>query len=206
MDIHEFYDSTFDQFLKFMKPNELEALIHDMGMRVFNNEMIQNDDCRTNIMWTRNGNFISSYDIYPSDLTFPEQDNAERFIDTLNSILDSHPGYIDLNEFYRAYNNQITKIWECLVPTKGVSVSRIITNPVDTVVGFLVDRDTRIDKVNPTKGITTGTKVISKHYPDNQYHISFGNPVDISKVKIAYIHATRLEEESKKTRKRKSTK
>ena len=193
MDIHEFYDSTFDQFLKFMKPNELEALIHDMGMRVFNNKMIQNRDYRTNILCTRNGNLISSYDIYPSDLTFYEQENAERFIDTLNEILDTHPGYIDLNEFYEVYNNQITKVSDFLIPTKGVSVVRIVTNPVDTVVGFLLDKDVRIDRVQPTKGITSSTdgKVIHKRYPDNRYHISFDTPVDISKAKVAYIHATK---------------
>ena len=205
MDIHEFYDSTFDQFLKFMKPNELEALIHDMGMRAFNNEMIQNKDYRTNILCTRNGNFISSYDIYPSDLTFYEQENAERFIDTLNAILDTHPGYIDLNEFYEAYNNQITKAWECLVPTEGVSVVRIITNPVDTVAGFLLDKDIRIDKVQPTKGITSSydDNIIHKRYPDSQYHISFDTLVDISKAKVAYVHSKMLEEESKKSKSRK---
>ena len=205
MDIHEFYDSAFDQFLKFMKPNELEALVREMGMRVFNNEMIQNRDYRTNILCTRNGNLISSYDIYPSDLTFYEQENAERFIDILNVILDTHPGYIDLNEFYEAYNNQITKVWECLVPTEGVSVVRIITNPVDTVAGFLIDEDTRIDKVQPTKGITSSydDNIIHKRYPDNQYHISFDTPVDISKAKVAHIHATMIEEESKRSKIRK---
>ena len=205
MDIHEFYDSTFDQFLKFMKPNELEALVREMGMRVFNNEMIRNKDYRTNILCTRNGNLISSYDIYPSDLTFYDQESAERFIDTLNVILGTHPGYIDLDEFYEAYNKQITKVWECLVPTEGVSVVKIITNPVDTVVGFLLDKDVRIDRVQPTKGITSSYdgNIIHKCYPDNQYHISFDNPVDISKAKVAYVHSTMIKEESTKLKSRK---
>ena len=203
MDIHEFYDSTFDQFLDFMKPNELKALIHDMGIRVFNNEMIQNKDYRTNIMWTRNGNFISSYDIYPSDLTFPSQENAEEFIDLLNQILDTHPGYIELDEFYNAYNNRITSIRECLKPSADVYVSRIITNPVDTVVGFLIDKDIRIDKVLPTKGITVGDKIYHKWYHLGQYGISFDDPVDISKEKVAFVHSKRFEEESKKSSRRK---
>ena len=200
MDIHKFYDETFDHFLRYMKPNELEALIHDMGMRAFNNDSIK-ADFRTNIMWTKNGNYISSYDLYPSDLTFPEKENAERFIDTLNNLLDTHPGYIELNEFYEAYNNQIHTLDECLVPTEGIRVNKVITNPVDTVSGFLLDEDTRIDKVDPTKGITrtdlTGP-IISKRYPDNQYHIDFDEPTDISKAKVAYIHSLRKREGTKK--------
>ena len=205
MDMHEFYDNIFDQFLKFMKPNELEALIHDIGMRVFSNSMIQNEDYHTNILWTRNGNFISSYDISPQDLTFPNHENAERFIDTMNEILEYHPGYIELNELYEAYNNQITSVNECLIPSEGIMVSRVITNPVDTVVGFLINKDIRIDKVKVTKGITTGISAISNNSSDGQYHISFDDPTDVSKVKVAFIHLKKCEEESKKT-KRKSKK
>ena len=182
MNIHKFYDETFDQFLRYMKPDELKALIRGMGMRVFNNESIK-ANFRTNIMWTKNGNYISSYDLYPSDLTFPEKKNAERFIDTLNKLIDTHPGYIELNEFYEAYNRQIHTLDECLVLTEGIRVNKIVTNPVDTVVGFLIDNDVRIDKVNPTEGITRtdlSGPIISKHYPDNQYHISFDEPTDIS--------------------------
>ena len=193
MDIHEFYDSTFDQFLKFMKPNELEGLIHDIGMRVLNNESIlSDDDNRTNVMWTSNGNFISSYDINPFELTFPSSEDAEGFIDTLNRILDDHPGYITLNEFYEAYNDQITEISRCFVPSDGILVSRIITNPVDTVVGFLVDKDFRIDKVSPTKGITRGDPVIIER-DDNQCQIQFVDPVDVSKSVVAYAHTANSE-------------
>lgn len=193
MDIHKFYDSTFDQFLKFMKPNELEGLIHDMGMRVLNNESIlSDDDNRTNVMWTSNGNFMSSYDINPFELTFPSSEDAEGFIDTLNLILDDHPGYITLNEFYETYNNQITEISRCFVPSDGILVSRIITNPVDTVVGFLLDKDFRIDKVIPTVGITSGDPVIIER-DDNQYRIQFVDPVDVSKSVVAYAHTANSE-------------
>lgn len=193
MDIHEFYDSTFDQFLKFMKPNELEDLIHDIGMRVLNNESIlSDDDNRTNVMRTSSGNFMSSYDINPFELTFPSSEDAEGFIDTLNLILDDHPGYITLNEFYEAYNNQVTEISRCFVPSDGILVSRIITNPVDTVVGFLVDKDFRIDKVSPTKGITRGDPVIIER-DDNQCQIQFVDPVDVSKSVVAYAHTANSE-------------
>lgn len=208
MDIHEFYNETFNQFLEFMRPNELRELIHDIGMRVFNDEMIQNDDYRTNILWTKNGNMISSYDIYPSDLTFPSQENAEKFIDSLNKLLDEHPGYIELNEFYETYNKQIRFVYDCFVPANGVSVCKVITNPVDTVVGFLLDKDLRIDKNSPTEGITESDsgKVIHKK-SNGQYYISFSYPTDISKQKVAHVYEMKKDQErldqEKKARKRK---